>query len=175
MKATKFIVLLAGVTGVVAFFLPLIAVSGAGSSVTISGFQSVQGISSVPGASSADKAAQDALSKEDLTVINKALDDSRLVILAVFAPALLCALIGLIGVAKGSFGRGLGILASVLGAIGFAIWAILNSKAGDVKGIGMWLLLASAAGATLGGLLALIKPDRQDSELSRRFAETIRR
>jgi hypothetical protein len=173
MKATKFIVLLAGVTGVVAFFLPLIAVPGASSSVTISGFQSVQGISSVA-ASSADK-REGAVSNEELTVINKALDDSKLVILAVFAPALLCALFGLIGVAKGSFGRGLGTLSLVVGAIGFAIWAILNSKAGDIKGIGMWMLLASAAGASLGGIFAVIKPDREETEHSRRFAATLRR
>ena len=47
MKPTKFLVLAAGLAGIAAFFLPLIAVTDGKSSVTIKGVQTLTGIESI--------------------------------------------------------------------------------------------------------------------------------
>ena len=47
MKASKFIVLVAGLLGILAFFLPMIDIKGDNSSVPLSAFQIVKGLNSV--------------------------------------------------------------------------------------------------------------------------------
>jgi len=160
MKAIKFIVLGAGVIGLIAFFLPLIAVKGV--NVPISAFNIVRGAEAIQQAvgGETDQMARD---------LDEGAGAVKAIVLGAYAPALLCFLFGLIGVVKSSFGRGLGIGTLLFGLIAIGIWMLLNTaandagaqtSAGDVKGIGMWMMMLSALGCASGGLLALIKPDR---------------
>src|SRR5262245_37287652 len=130
MKPIKFLVLAAGLTGIAAFFLPLIAVTDGTTSVTIKGIQTVTGIESAAELTNSKAAAAGV---DDATVagINKAFDDVKLIVMIVFVPAVLCTLFGLIGVIKGSFGRGLGIGVLLFGGLGLAIWALLNAASNE--------------------------------------------
>jgi hypothetical protein len=176
MAFSKFIVLLGGVLGIVAFFLPLIAVKNSGVEGAISAFQIVKGIETakdvVKGAA-AEVAAQDpdnAQIKEATTAANDGLKAVRNVTLAVFAPAVLLTLIGVAGVVRKQFGRLAGTGSFLFGVIGLGIWAILNTAANEaaaemtgesVKGMGMHLLMVTGACGILGGLMGLIKPERK--------------
>jgi hypothetical protein len=165
-KATKYIVLAAGVIGLIAFFLPLIAVQKSGIEGKLSAFQIVKGIDSAKdvvndaptGTVSERAAVKDA---------NGALSAIKGVVLAIFAPALLLAIFGGLGAAKKRFGRGLAIPSMIFGILGLLIWSLLNAAASEgggggesVAGIGMHLLLFTGLGGALGGLIATIKPDR---------------
>lgn len=187
MKATKFIVLSAGLIGLIGFFLPLIAVQVQGVTGAVSAFNVVAGIEA--GQEELDKqveANKDLLDDKTKAVAKEAGElggTIKMVILLAYSPALLCFLFGLIGVLKKSFGRGLAFGSLIFGLITFGLWAMLNSAAGDaaaaggdVKGVGMWVMLLSGLGCTIGGLMGLIKPDRGDTPTTShpRHAATIK-
>ena len=174
MKFTKFVVLAGGILGLLAFFLPLVAVKNSGVTGALSAYRIVKGIDSADQVvSGADTAAVDAYSasdsfQESKADANKALSDVKPVVLAIFAPALLLALIGGVAVLRKKFGRLGGVGALLFGGVGLGIWAILNTAANevaetggsDVKGMGMWLLMLTGLCGLVGGILTLAKPDR---------------
>ena len=175
MKFTKFLVLAGGLVGLLAFFLPLVAVKHSGVTGALSAYRIVKGIDnaeqvianadtgSVGGATDPEAAR---VSKAEA---NQALGEVKGVVLAIFAPALLLALIGGVAVLRKKFGRLGGVGALLFGGIGLGIWALLNSAAnevaasgntGDVKGVGMYLLMVTGLCGLVGGILALARPDR---------------
>jgi hypothetical protein len=172
MKFTKFLVLAGGVLGLIAFFLPLIAVKDSGVKGSISAFQVVKGIDSAQDViDNADTAQFDASGegKKFKKDANEALSEVKGIFLAIFAPALFLAIIGGVATMRKKFGRLGGAGALIFGGIGLGIWAILNTAAnevaaeggsGDVKGIGMWVLLVTGLAGLIGGILTLVKPDR---------------
>jgi hypothetical protein len=174
MKFTKFIVLAGGLIGLLAFFLPLIAVKDSGVTGALSAYRIVKGIDSAQQViEHADTAAVDAYDKSEAFAAskadaNQALGEVKGVVLAIFAPALLLTLIGGVAVMRKKFGRLGGVGALLFGAIGLGIWAILNAAASeveatggsDVKGIGMWLLMLTGLCGLVAGIMTLVKPDR---------------
>jgi hypothetical protein len=82
------------------------------------------------------------------------------IVLAVFAPALLLALIGGLGVMRKKFGRGAGALSLVFGLLGLGIGAVLRSAAEGDAGIGITVLLLTGVAGIVGGIMALAKPER---------------
>ncbi len=161
MKASKLIVLVGGILGIIAFFLPMVSVTRENQTVKVSALQVVQGIDAVKGEIS--KTDVSAASMEDKTNLAKAdtdLSSIKGIVLAIFAPALLLALIGGLGVMRKKFGRGAGTLSFLLGAVGLGIGAILKSAAEGDSGIALTLLLVTGAAGLVGGLMALIKPER---------------
>src|SRR3954454_10383431 len=80
--------------------------------------------------------------------------------MAIFAPALLLAMIGGIGVKRRSFGRDAGTFAFLLGLVGLGIAGILKGAAEGDGGVGLTLLLVTGVAGVLGGLVTLIKPER---------------
>jgi len=180
-KLTKFIVLVGGILGIIAFFLPLIAVKDSGVEGALSAFTIVKGIDQASDvindkavAAAADSAEEFASQKKDA---NDALGAVKGVVLAIFAPALLLVVIGGVGVMRKKFGRLGGTGALLFGLIGLGIWAVLNSAANDVasdahagsvKGIGMYLLAVTGACGILGGLMTLVKPDRGEAAVAAR-------
>jgi hypothetical protein len=133
MKASKLIVLVGGVLGIIAFFLPLVSINRPDFHGTASAFQVVKGI--------------------DAGAV-------RTFVYVVFAPALLLALVGGLATRRGSFGRGAGALSLVFGLLGLAIAALLKSAAEGDAGIGLTLLLVTGIAGTVGGILGLAKPER---------------
>jgi hypothetical protein len=180
MKFSKFAVLLAGLVGIAAFFLPLIAVKNSGVEGALSAFQIVTGVDSAKEivdnalAESAQAYVDKANIAEASSAAKSALNEVKGVTLALFAPAVLLAILGIVGLIRQQFGRLAGTGSVLLGLLGLAVWAVLNQAANDaavditagesVKGIGMHLLLGTGALGFLGGLLALIKPDRKETQ-----------
>jgi len=173
MKASKLIVLIGGILGILAFFLPLVSVQRDNFKGTVSAFQLVKGLDTasaavddadhgslaaagVDPATGADAAASHAMAGE----AKKDLGALKAIVLAIFAPALLLALIGGLGVARKRFGRGAGALSLVLGLVGLGIAAILKSAAEGDAGVGLTLLLLTGVSGVVGGLAGLIKPER---------------
>ena len=181
MKFTKFVVLAGGIIGLLAFFMPLVAVKNSGVTGALSAYRIVKGIDTAQEViSTADTAAVEAYgktaefraSKEEA---NAALGEVKGVVLAIFAPALLLAVIGGVAVMRKKLGRLGGVGALLLGGVGLGIWAILNSAAnevaasgnsGDVKGIGMHLLMITGLCGLVGGIITLVKPDRGPTAFS---------
>lgn len=169
MKASKLIVLAGGILGILAFFLPLVSVQRENVHGTVSAFQLMKGLDTASDA--VDKADAQvnvaSVGADDVAASHAAAGEARKdigalkgIVLAIFAPALLLALIGGLGVAKNRFGRGSGALALVLGLVGLGIAAVLKSAAEGDGGIGLTLLLVTGVSGVVGGLLALIKPQR---------------
>src|SRR5262245_16829791 len=172
-KAAKFMVLVAGLLGLIAFFLPFLKAEGQGKSASISAFQAVKGIDTAldatdQAAASATTAEAKSATAEIADVVNKV----KAFLYAMYAPALLLFLFGLVGVLKKKFGRGFGILSLLMGLVALGFWALLFMAAGeankdstgtDVKvalGLGVHLLLATGILGFLGGITSTVKPDR---------------
>jgi hypothetical protein len=173
MKASKLIVLAGGILGILAFFLPLVSVQRDNFHGTVSAFQLIKGLDTASDA--VDKADAQVDSQvnvasfggEDANASHAAAGEAKkdlgalkAIVLAIFAPALLLALIGALGVKRKRFGRGAGALSLVLGLVGLGIAMILKSAAEGDAGIGLTLLLVTGVSGVVGGMLALIKPQR---------------
>jgi hypothetical protein len=171
-KAAKFMVLVGGIIGVVAFFLPLFSVTGKvqGKDVTValSAFTVVRGAQSVQASiekqAGAQAAAADQKSFDDLEDMSAKF---KAVFLGMYAPAALLILLGLIGVLKKKFGRGFGVLSVLLGLVSIALWALIfagtkdkvGGETGFALGLGIHLMLAAGALGFLGGIINTVKPD----------------
>ncbi len=142
MKASKFIVLAGGVVGILAFFLPMVAVHRPDFTGTVSAFEIIKGLDSA------------------------AVNDLKGIVMAFFSPAILLALIGGLGVARKQFGRVAGAFSLIFGLVGLGIGALLTSAAEGDSGSGLTLLLVTGAAGVVGGLMALIKPDRAQVQAS---------
>lgn len=159
MKASKFIVLVGGILGILAFFLPLVSVQREGHSASVSAFQVMKGLDKVEVA--VDEAgAQRAMDIETSASAKKDIGAMKGIVMAIFAPALLLALIGGLGVTRRRFGRVAGTFSLLAGLVGLGIASILKSAADGDGGIGLTLLLVTGVAGVVGGLVTLIKPER---------------
>lgn len=175
MSFTKFMVLAGGVLGLVSFFMPyfVMPIEGSDSTVNLSPYVGFVGISAVEevaegaeveaaSALGADKAPAAAAAMKEA---NDMLDSIKMFLLIPVAPAIFLLLFGLLGL-KGAFGRGLGAGSLLFGLVALAIWGLLSAALGEVDGevsggLGLTLLMACGALGAVGGLLALIKPERR--------------
>ena len=69
-------------------------------------------------------------------------------------------LIGGLGVMRKQFGRVAGTFSLLFGLIGLGIGALLKGAAEGDSGIGLTLLLVTGVAGVVGGLIALVKPER---------------
>jgi hypothetical protein len=135
MKASKFIVLVGGILGILAFFLPLVSVQRGDFTGKVSAFQVVKGLDKV----AVDVDAADAHTSIDVATKAEAKKDigaMKGIVMAIFAPAALLALIGGLAVSRRRFGRGAATLCLLFGLIGLGIAAILEGAAEGDAGIG---------------------------------------
>lgn len=159
MKATKFIVLVGGILGLLSFFLPLVSVHRQNMTGKVSAFQIMKGLDSVSVA--VDEASVHTVAEvETRAEAKKDVGAMKGIVMAIFAPALLLTLIGGLGVARKRFGRGAAAFSLIFGLIGLGIGAILKSAAEGDAGIGMTLLLVTGIAGVIGGLIGLVKPER---------------
>jgi hypothetical protein len=164
MKASKFVVLVGGILGILAFFLPMVSVTRQGKTVTVSAMQVMKGLDAVGSELDKDEVAVSAASYEggraNLQSAKEGVDGIKGIVMAVFAPALLLALIGGIGLARKKFGRVAGTFSLLFGLIGLGIGAVLKSAAEGDSGIGLTFLLLTGLCGIVGGIMALAKPER---------------
>ncbi|HEU5058931.1 MAG TPA: hypothetical protein VFU21_20500 [Kofleriaceae bacterium] len=172
-KAAKFMVLVAGLMGLVAFFLPLFSVDVAGKSFTVSAFQAVRGVEAVKAnleKQAGEKMQNDPQAQKAVADLDDVLTKVKSYLFIMYAPAALLLLLGVIGVVKQKFGRGFGVLSLLLGLVTFGFWALLFFAAGEAKkeqaeatfglGLGVHLLLGTGILGFLGGVTNTVKPDR---------------
>ena len=159
MKASKFIVLVGGLLGILAFFLPLVSVERGTTKASVSAFQIIKGLDQVSvaveeaGASREIDVATSANAKGDIGAMKG-------IVMAVFAPAALLVLIGAIGLKRRQFGRVAATFSLLLGLVGLGIGMMLKSAAEGDGGIGLTLLVVTGVAGVVGGLVALVKPER---------------
>jgi hypothetical protein len=159
MPAAKWIVLVAGVVGLTAFFVPLARIEHRGVVVPITALDVVRGVDE-----RADEVATSDLPAADKAEVDDTLTELKGVVLACFAPAAVLVLIGGIGAARRRLGRIGGTLAVLVGGVGALIWYGLATGAADAGpgaegGFGLHLLLLSALGGIAGGMMAAVRPD----------------
>ena len=159
MKASKFIVLVGGILGILSFFLPLVSVTRHGETVKVSAFQVVKGLDAV-GSAVDDAKPTDELDVATQREAKKDVGAMKGIVMAIFAPALLLTLIGGLGVARKRFGRGAATFSLLFGLLGLGIAMILKSAAEGDAGIGMTLLLLTGISGVVGGIVGLVKPER---------------
>jgi hypothetical protein len=167
-KLAKFIVLGGGVLGLLGFFLPLITASYGGVNAQMSTFQLVSGIDKLEEIVDVKLDEVPPEAKAGLAEFNENLKKARGIFYALFAPAALLLLMGLLAVAKARMGRGLGVFAFLVGGAGVGVWALLQTVIGEAAksggeaagGIGMHLILVSGVLGIIAGLIALISPER---------------
>jgi hypothetical protein len=181
MGAAKFLVLVGGIVGIVSFFTPLMEITGAGAEAKISALQIVKGIDTVSdvatgatkslaeAAENSGDAAVAAELKKGTNDLNSKLAEVKGIVLALWAPALLLLVIGGVAAGRKQFGRLGGSFSFLLGAAGllvaFGFYKVLGEAAKEGTGqglIGVHLYAASGALGLIGGLMALIKPERKD-------------
>lgn len=159
MKASKFIVLVGGILGILSFFLPLVSVERGTTKASVSAFQVIKGLDQV------EVAVEEAGARRELSVASSAgaqkdIGAMKGIVMAIFAPALLLAAIGGAGIARRRFGRVAGAFSLLLGLVGLGIGTILKGAAEGDAGIGLTFLLVTGVAGIVGGLLALVKPER---------------
>ena len=159
MKASKFIVLVGGILGILAFFLPLVSVERQGHQASVSAYQIIKGLDQVEVAVD-EGARQAAYSVETSASAKKDIGAMKGIVMAIFAPALLLALMGAAGVARKRFGRVAGTFSLLAGLVGLGIGALLKSAAEGDGGIGLTLLIVTGVAGVVGGIATLIKPER---------------
>lgn len=160
MKASKFLVLAGGILGILAFFLPMVTIHRADYSGSASAFQIIKGLSVASSAVDSETVRVASMNTESVQSAKEGLDAMKGIVFAIFVPAILLAAIGAMGVSKRRFGRVAGTFSLLLGLIGLGIGMLLVGAAGPDGGLGLTLLLATGALGVVGGLLALVKPER---------------
>jgi hypothetical protein len=161
----KGLVLLGGLCGLVAFFLPFMVVPVEGTTVGVSMFHFMKGEAGLEEAFG--KKAETEGDREALREASDAFEKDKGLFLAFYAPAALLVLLGLVGLVS-RFGRGLGLIAMLAGIIGFGGWLLIHTALGEAakeqargmtEGLGVTLLLVSASLGCLGALMALARPE----------------
>lgn len=159
MKATKFIILVGGLLGLLAFFLPLVSVERGGHTASVSAFQVMKGLDAVEVAVDEGAATRE-ISVESSASAKQDIGAMKGIVMAIFAPAALLALLGGLGIGRKRFGRVAATFSLLAGIAGLGIASILKSAAEGDSGIGLTLLMVTGAAGIVGGLIGLVKPER---------------
>ncbi|MCE9579834.1 MAG: hypothetical protein K8W52_42345 [Deltaproteobacteria bacterium] len=163
MKFAKFAILVAGVLGLISFFLPALKGEGEGQSLSLSAMQIVKGVDEI--ATNVHDAAEtttDEQVKHVSSGVSEIANQIKGFILIMYAPFLVFLAIGGAGVARKRLGRLGGTGALLFGLVTSALSGLVVAAIGDKGGAGIGVYLALIAGLTgmVSGLLVLIKPDR---------------
>ncbi len=162
-RASKFLVLIAGLLGLAGMFHPfIIGTTDDGYSADASAWSLLGDVA---------QAQEDAAAQTDRfsTALAEAEAFGAYLWLPFLFPVFLAALsltfLGTWGVLRGRFGRLFGLLSLGPGlfVLGFALLLITSASDGQASnstGLGAILLLGTGIGACVGGFVSLVKPDR---------------
>ena len=167
MKYTKFAVIAAGVLGLIAFFLPLIHIKADGFEGKASAFDVMKGLSKAEDLADQGEMVATGMGEREAADFarggKEVASTAKWILYIPFFPCLMFALFGGLGMIR-RYGRLLGAGTLIFGLIGLGIYALLTAAAKetgtqDALGSGVTALLISYILGTLGGLVALIKPE----------------
>jgi len=184
MKAWKFMLLAGGLVGLIGFFLPFMKVENGATNgaVGLSGMQMVKGISDARELLSEEVAKMPEPQMQKLVSdMNETLKQAGGLIMMFYIPTALVFLVGLVNTARKKMGRLAGLLGLIAGAAAILVWVLFQqvihsdetSAAGAAAattvtmGLGLHLILVSGLLGAIGGLGALVKPDRGIATMSR--------
>lgn len=176
----KILVLLAGLVGIVGFFLPLRVLSGLDghTGTHASAYEIAQGVDETQ--QLITYAEQLGISTRELSAsLDQNLEHYRYAILGMFVPSFLLLVIGIVAIGRGGLGRLGGFLAMAFGAasllafVGALLLAgdlVLHHDAIEVRlastmGPGMYCLLAAGVVGMFAGAAALLRPDHLDDRV----------
>lgn len=174
--AWKYLTLVGGIAGLAGFFLPFVTFAATDGTMTgqISAFQIVRGIDDVSELMSgaAPALATNEQLRQWAVEFNTSMADYRGAVVGCYVPALLLALVGALAGMRRKMGRLAGLLALAVGAANAGIWLLFDTvskeeTSRDVSaalGLGLGLLLAAGVAGMVGGLGALLLPDRGRAE-----------
>ncbi|MBA3502443.1 MAG: hypothetical protein M4D80_29295 [Myxococcota bacterium] len=164
----KLLALLAGIAGVVGFFLPLAEYSDSTGKVlrTASAYEIATTPTEATGLS--DFAKGLGASKEQADRLEQAANRSLLAhrgfIVAFYVPAALQLLLALVNLLRSRVGRFAGFLTLLFGAGSAAVFVYFwigyerNADPNSALGYGVWLLAGAGAGGMLAGLVTMFRP-----------------
>ena len=164
----KLLALLAGIAGVVGFFLPLAEYTDANGNVlrTASAYEIATTTADADGL--ADFAKGLGASKDQAERLEAAANNSivayRGLIIAFYVPAALQLLLALINLPRARVGRFAGFLTLLLGAGSAAVFVYFwvgsegSGDASSAHGYGVWLLAGAGAAGMLAGLATMLRP-----------------
>ena len=164
----KLLALLAGIAGVVGFFLPLAQYSDASGNVlrTASAYEIATTTSDATGLADFAKglgASTDQAERLE-EAANKSLVAYRGFIIAFYVPAALQLLLALANLFRARVGRFAGFLTLLCGAGSAAVFVYFwigyerNADPNTALGYGVWLLAGAGAGGMLAGLATMFRP-----------------
>ncbi len=181
-KLAKYVVLVAGMVGVVGFFFPFFTLTYDGHRADFSADSLVTGIDDIadhaPTLRNLDPVAAQNLNS-GLATFNEDLKPVRPLFVVVFIPSVLLVALGVLGLALGRFGRGLATIAVLCGIAALAIYLLLGGLSCEFSqgkgglGLGARLVAVSGAIGVVAGLFALFKPERGYRRRGKRFKATI--
>ncbi|MCA9675273.1 MAG: hypothetical protein H6709_04950 [Kofleriaceae bacterium] len=175
MKAIKFVILGAGLLGLLSFFLPLVKGTINGETLSFSAGDVMKGVDlAQQGVKQVKDSVTDDISevapdaKQSLKDLDDALDTIKGIVILFFAPSFFLFVIGGVGALRKKLGRLGGVGALLIGALGAAmsgfVIAVLSDpgvkEVGFGPGLALYLLMVGDVAAVVCGLLTLIKPDR---------------
>lgn len=184
MKAWKFMLLAGGLIGLIGFFLPFMKVQNAATNgeIGISGMQFVKGIGDVRELlhDQVEKLPE-AQVKQFIEQTNDTLKKAGGLVMLFYIPTALVFLVGLVNTARKKMGRLAGLLGLITGAAAILVWVLFQQvmstdemhQASDAAattatmGLGLHLILVSGVLGAIGGLGAIVKPDRNVATMSR--------
>jgi hypothetical protein len=167
---------IAGIAGIVGFFLPFMSVTEKTYNIQaeLTAYELVRGAPGYLDLAERQAKNLDAKHKPEVERILHRIDDRvdavRGVMIGLYVPAALLALIGLAGCIRGKYGRFAGLFSLALGLASTGIWLTFmflsrqetstSQSFSAALGTGLHLLLAAGAGGIVGGFGALVSPDR---------------
>lgn len=176
----KILVLLAGLVGLVGFFLPLRVLSGLDghAGTHASAYEIAQGVDETQ--QLITYAEQLGISTRELSAsLDQNLEHYRYAMLGMFAPSLILLLVGVVAIGRGGLGRIGGFFALAFGGASLLAFVAALVLAGDLVlhhdavevrlssslGPGMYCLLASGVLGMFAGAAAVLRPDRHDDRV----------
>lgn len=171
MKAIKFLILGAGIIGIVSFFLPYAEVDNGTTTMSFSALDVMIGVDIAEEAVGAAKDAVEARGaalNADLREIEETLDTIKGIFVLIFLPTLVFLVVGLIAAIRRKLERPGGVLVLIAGVVGtginmvfLSVWGSADVEAaGGHAGMAQFILVFASIVGFVGGLLTLIKPDR---------------
>lgn len=177
MKAIKFVILGAGIIGLISFFLPYFNLKVGDETISPSAMQVMQGLEAAKQGAGELKSDLEAKAAEldptgeasqGLGQAQEVIDLVKGIIIVMFLPALVLLIVGGVGAARKKLERVGGIIALLVGILGLATNGIAMAGLSDAEvqkegmspGIALYLMLVVCTIGFICGLLTVIKPDR---------------
>lgn len=175
MRATKHVLFVVGIIGIIGAFVPFVEVKQRGIALELTAKELSLGLENVHKAINYQlpKIAEAKLPPD----IKSARDDVRLVAqalkfsLALYIPIAIIMLMGVLAQYRGQLTRGLAAIAAIAGLVSAALWFVVTyaldyglteialKRTTIALKLGAHILLVAGAGAALAGIVGVIKPE----------------